>query len=112
MNTEITIDKLHANEPELNFNYDNSRAGKAKTDYVEIYVEHKDVERLKRNVHSADETIKLLVHFKANTRNVHDMIFSVYDGEAGVDDIIDIELTNEERNTIVDYAHNEITNLK
>lgn len=109
METEITIDKLLASEPEFNFSYDNPRAGKCKTDYVEIYVLHKDVERLRRNIHSTDETIKLLVHLKSGTRNVHDIIFSVYDDEAGIDDIINVDLTDEERNTIVECAFKEIT---
>lgn len=109
--TEITKDKFSCDEAHIKFHYSNPRAGKAVTDYMEIFLDdYKGIERFERNMPEdrEDETINVLVHFKSGTHNVHDIIWRVYNTENGEADIINVDLNEEEYENLISFAYDKI----
>lgn len=83
-------------------------------DSVEFEINHKSIEKLKRNIHSNTEYVMCFVHFNADTEDLDGIYLSVWDEENGnTDDNIDSNILSEkEKKIIVDYALEELRDYR
>lgn len=53
-----------------------------KTDYIELEINHKEIEKLKRNIEKDTEHVIAYTHFDRNTRQLIDMFFYIRDNDS------------------------------
>lgn len=101
--TEITRKDIEENfYPVLNFNN--------KTDYAELKINYNGIEKLERNIEEKSECIIAYVHFEHGTNKLDDIYVVVSDNEHGVEDVINIDLSENELNLLKEIALESIQN--
>ena len=88
----------------------NTKDGKEKLiDSVEFEINHKGIEKLKRNIRNKKEYVMCFVHFDADTENLDGIYMSVWDEDGDIDNPIDTSiLDDEEKKIILEYALEEL----
>ncbi|WP_299054011.1 hypothetical protein [uncultured Eubacterium sp.] len=99
--TVVSINWLRENTP---FTRDRKELA---IDSAEFELKYDRIERLERNIENDDEFIMCFVHFKHKDREPEGIYFSVWDNKS-LDEQIVVELSENEKKILFDYAKEKI----
>lgn len=77
-------------------------------DSVEFSIDHHGIEKLEQNVEETSEFIECFVHFNAGTETLDGIYFTVLDAIGTSDNPILVDLNENEKKVIVEYAIGEL----